>query len=74
MWAFVKHDSYVNITVFCVAVRLIGWALAYQNARLRIPEYYNQCIRAVRISNLGKLVCSWKTEVETFKTYDCVWV
>jgi hypothetical protein len=57
MWAFVKRDGYVNITVFCVAGQLIGWALAYQNARLRIPEYHNQCIRPVRITNLGRLLC-----------------
>ena len=38
MWTFVKHDSYVNITVFCVAVQVIGWALAYQNARRRFSE------------------------------------
>jgi hypothetical protein len=53
----VKHDSYVNITVFCVPVQLIGWAHAYQNTRLHIPEYYNQCIRPVRISYIGSLLC-----------------
>jgi len=57
MWAFVKRDSYVNITVFCVAVQVIGWVLACQNARLRIPEYHNQCILPVRISSLGRLLC-----------------
>jgi len=57
IWAFVKHDSYANITVFCVAMQLIGWALAYQNTRLHIPEYHNQCIRPVRISNIGRLLC-----------------
>lgn len=69
-----KHDRYVNITVFCVAMQLIGWALAYQNARLHFPEYHNQCVRPVRSSDIGRLLCRWKTEVENVKIYVFVWV